>query len=83
MLLENDRRSMAIMSKVRVHLPVRRERERRRGRKGETADMERTMLMAILTLSCCLQFTQVGGMVRVSGYRYRGPGFDPRRYQIF
>ena len=22
-------------------------------------------------------------MVRVSGYRYRGPGFDPRRYQIF
>ena len=21
-------------------------------------------------------------MVRVSGYRYRGPGFDPRRYQI-
>jgi len=23
------------------------------------------------------------GVVRVSGYRYRGPGFDPRRYQIF
>ena len=22
-------------------------------------------------------------VVRVSGYRYRGPGFDPRRYQIF
>jgi len=22
-------------------------------------------------------------MVRVSGYRYRGPGFDLRRYQIF
>jgi len=21
--------------------------------------------------------------VRVSGYRYRGPGFDPQRYQIF
>jgi len=22
-------------------------------------------------------------VVRASGYRYRGPGFDPRRYQIF
>ena len=26
---------------------------------------------------------QTGLVVRVSGYRYRGPGFDPRRYQIF
>jgi len=24
-----------------------------------------------------------GLVVRVSGYRYRGPGFDPRSYQIF
>ena len=24
-----------------------------------------------------------GLVVRVSGYRYRGPGFDPRRYQFF
>jgi len=24
-----------------------------------------------------------GLVVRVYGYRYRGPGFDPRRYQIF
>ena len=24
-----------------------------------------------------------GLVVRVSGYRYRGPRFDPRRYQIF
>jgi len=23
-----------------------------------------------------------GLVVRVSGYRYRGPGFDPRRYQF-
>jgi len=24
-----------------------------------------------------------GLVVRVSGYRYRGPGFDSQRYQIF
>ena len=34
-----------------------------------------------------LPYTRVdrlcGLVVRVSGYRYRGPGFDPRRYQIF
>ena len=24
-----------------------------------------------------------GLVVRVSGYKYRGPGFDPHRYQIF
>jgi len=24
-----------------------------------------------------------GLVIRVSGYRYRGPGFDLRRYQIF
>jgi len=24
-----------------------------------------------------------GLVVKVSGYRYRGPGFDPRRYQTF
>jgi hypothetical protein len=27
-------------------------------------------------------FVYSGLVVRVSGYRYRGPGFDPRRYQI-
>ena len=26
---------------------------------------------------------KTASVVRVSGYRYRGPGFDPRRYQIF
>jgi hypothetical protein len=31
-----------------------------------------------------LDFDRLCGLVvRVSGYRYRGPGFDPRRYQIF
>jgi len=31
-----------------------------------------------------LVFDRLCGLViSVSGYRYRGPGFDPRRYQIF
>jgi len=30
-----------------------------------------------------LVYNTGGLVVRVSGYRYRGPGFDPRRYQIF
>ena len=45
-------------------------------------------------LNCALDFNVLltyisvydrlcGLVVRVSGYRYRGPGFDPRRYQIF
>ena len=33
---------------------------------------------------CLLDSDRLCGLVvRVSGYRYRGPGFDPRRYQIF
>jgi len=43
------------------------------------------------TLSSRIKFKSVlagfdrlcGLVVRVSGYRYRGPGFDPRCYQIF
>ena len=31
----------------------------------------------------CVVYRLCGLVVRVSGYRYRGPGFDPRRYQIF
>jgi len=30
-----------------------------------------------------ISYRLCGLVVRVSGYRYRGPGFDPRRYQIF
>jgi len=40
-----------------------------------------------LTLSNGIHFGKLdrlcGLVVRVSGYRYRGPGFDSRRYQIF
>jgi len=32
---------------------------------------------------CVYRDRLCGLVVRVSGYRYRGPGFDPRRYQIF
>ena len=37
------------------------------------------IIIIIILLHDCL----FGLVVRVSGYRYRGPGFDPRRCQIF
>jgi len=37
----------------------------------------------IMLCYCCSWDRLCGLVVRVSGYRYRGPGFDPRRYQIF
>jgi len=37
----------------------------------------RFLLISVFIFRFC------GLVVRVSGYRYRGPGFDPRRYQIF
>jgi len=40
----------------------------------------------ILQNLCTVEWKQdrlCGPVVRVSGYRYGGPGFDPRRYQIF
>jgi len=42
----------------------------------ESAYLEYWSVITILDRLC-------GLVVRVSGYRYRGPGFDPRRYQIF
>jgi len=38
-------------------------------------------LIMIYTIAECDRLC--GLVVRVSGYRYRGPGFDSRRYQIF
>jgi len=40
-------------------------------------------ILAILAILALLRDRLCGLVVRVSGYRYRGPGFDPRRYQIF
>jgi len=37
----------------------------------------------VLKCIYCYKDRLCGLVVRVSGYRYRGPGFDPRRYQIF
>ena len=39
--------------------------------------------MTIITITIIIIDRLCGLVVRVSGYRYRGPGFDPRRYQIF
>ena len=42
------------------------------------------VLVNLVFATLLLRFNRLGGLVvRVSGYRYRGPGFDPRRYQIF
>jgi hypothetical protein len=40
----------------------------------------------VFLIITCLMFLEdrlCGLVVRVPGYRSRGPGFDPRRYQIF
>jgi len=43
-------------------------------------EMKRNVSVVRFKLRCIIL---ISGMVRVSDYRYRGPGFDPRRYQIF
>ena len=40
-------------------------------------------LIQLLSLYIILWDRVCGLVVRVSGYTYSGPGFDPRRYQIF
>jgi len=63
----------------------------RRGRMDGQIDMTKLMV-AFAVLRTRLKIKEsltalsdrlCGLVVRVSGYRYRGPGFDPRRYQIF
>ena len=41
------------------------------------------LLFVCVCVCVCVCDRLCGLVVRVSGYRYRGPGFDPRRYQIF
>ena len=55
---------------------------------NETPEGNMLILVKVLPLDvyqklCELTDRLCGLLVRVSGYRYRGPGFDPRRYQIF
>ena len=40
-------------------------------------------IIIIIIISISSSDRLCGLVVRVSGYRCRGPGFDPRRYQIF
>ena len=44
---------------------------------------ENLLKEGINRITKCMNDRLCGLVVRVSGYRYRGPGFDPRRYQIF
>ena len=45
--------------------------------------IQQIYVLNILNMVYTLCDRLCGLVVRVSGYRYRGPGFDPRRYQIF
>jgi len=52
----------------------------------KVSTVKETFLIFIMCRHMFSLFSPValcGIVVRVSGYRYRGPGFDPRRYQIF
>ena len=47
-------------------------------------ELECVFVICVCVCVCvCVCDRLCGLVVRVSGYRYRGPGFDPRRYQIF
>ena len=51
---------------------------------AERENLKYGRLVGRLILKVVLEKYRLCGLVvRVSGYRYRGPGFDPRRYQIF
>ena len=41
------------------------------------------IVLNVIIIIIIIIFSLCGLVVRVSGYRYRGPGFDSRRYQIF
>ena len=47
------------------------------------AEKERERAVTYLTTLSVVNDCLCGLVVRVSGYRYRGSGFDPRHYQIF
>ena len=46
-------------------------------------DFEKNNNMTVYSVLGIVLDRLCGLVVRVSGYRYRGPGFHPRRYQIF
>jgi len=46
-------------------------------------DRQEINMLLYLSIYIYIYDRLCGLVVRVSGYRYRGPGFDPRPYQIF
>jgi hypothetical protein len=52
-------------------------------RQSATSDHTSSMAIIILYSLLCVLDRLCGLVVRVPGYKSRGPGFDSRRYQIF
>jgi hypothetical protein len=82
------RATLCILTQV-THFPIRTVHDRRSTnfityiRKNKQILYNNIKRRTLVANYLCVDDRLCGLVVRVSGYRYRGPGFDPWRYQIF